>query len=100
MKDVEQWLERLAWQGCVWLLRAPILLTMYLVRLWAARSLLGNSIICRTCGEEISCIGFYECHCGFKFYGWYWGACPRCQDTPAFLDCGRCGASTLNPLIF
>ena len=91
----------LAWQLLVWLFRAPIAFAITLVRLWAARSLLGSAITRRTCGADISCLGLWECgKCGYSWHGWYFSRCEACGDVPPYIECHRCGASTTNPLIF
>ena len=101
MKTVYRYLGWVTLRGLVWLLRAPITLAINLVNLWAARPLLGDSLVCSTCKEAISLVGLWECgRCRYSWYGWYWSRCEVCGDLPPFVECGRCGASTMNPLIW
>ncbi len=101
MKAAYRRLGWLALRGVAWLLWAPIALAINLVRLWAARPLLGDSIRCSTCGAEIPLLGSWQCgRCGYSWYGWYWARCEVCGDVPPFIECSHCRASTMNPLIW
>jgi hypothetical protein len=96
--------RRIGWlslQGIGWLFRGTVAGGIGLARLWAARSLLRNTIPCSTCGHEIPCLGLWECGgCGYRWHGWYFSRCEVCGDVPPWIECERCGASTMNPLIF
>jgi hypothetical protein len=88
-------------QAAIWLVRLPIILVIKLVHFWAVRPLLGDSIVCATCRTRMSLLGLWECGtCTYSFYGFYFARCECCGAVPGWLECQRCGASTMNPLIF
>ncbi len=90
----------LAVKGLAGLFSATIGLGIGLVRFWAARPILEDAIECGTCGSAIALLGLWECHCGYRFYGWYFRRCDACGELPGFIDCPSCGASTMNPTLF
>ena len=90
----------LAFRGLAKLFWMPIVLAINVVRFWKLRPLFGEAMGCQTCQSRISLLGLWECHCGWRFYGWYWSRCELCGDFPAFVECGRCGATTMNPMMF
>ena len=101
IRALGRFLGRLALRGFLWLLAAPAVFTVQLVRFWAARSLLGDIIPCRTCGTEIPVLGLRECGaCAYTFYGFYFARCEVCGSVPPYLECDHCGASTMNPMLF
>lgn len=84
----------------VWLVWLPVVLALGLVRLVATRSVVGDTMSCGTCGGVIPLLGLWTCGgCGYAWHGWYFARCEVCGDVPPYVECGRCGASTLNPLI-
>src|SRR5207245_2872206 len=88
-------------QGLVWTFRLPITCAIKLVHFLAARPLLKDSLVCRSCRSLISLLGLWQCGmCGYSFYGFYFARCEVCGAVPPYLECGHCGASTMNPLIF
>ena len=90
----------LTFRGLTWLFWAPIVFAINVVRFWKLRPLFGDAMACVTCQSRISLLSLWECHCGWRFYGWYWSRCEVCGDIPSFVECGRCGATTMNPMIF
>lgn len=101
MKEACGKLGWLALRGLIGLAQAPTIMAINLVRLWAARPLLGDSTTCPTCGTEIALLGHWQCgRCGYSWYGWYFMRCEVCGDVPPYLTCNRCGASMMNPLLF
>jgi hypothetical protein len=94
-------LGRLSLRAIYWLFAKSIALGIALAKLWAMQRLIGDSTPCVACGESISLLGLWECgRCKYSWYGWYFGCCEVCGDLPPFVECARCGASTMNPLIF
>lgn len=90
-----------ALRSLFWIFKTPIVAGITLARVWVARFLLKDTIFCRTCGNENSLMGLWECaSCGYSFYGFYFSRCEVCGSVPPYLDCGRCGASTRNPILF
>lgn len=102
MKAVYRHLGWSALRGCGWILWAPVALALRLAQWWAIRPFLfGDSIVCRTCGSDIPIVGLYECgYCHYTWAGFYFARCEVCGDAPPYVECSRCGASTMNPLIF
>jgi len=79
----------------------PTVVALGLVRGWTVSRLAGDTIRCTTCRAEIPLLGLWECGgCGYAWHGWYFARCEFCGDVPPWVECGRCGASTLNPLLF
>ena len=99
MRTLGRFLGRLAFRGSLWLLWAPVVFTINLVRLWMARWLLRDSIVCPTCRAKLSLLGLWECGaCAYTFYGFYFARCAACGSVPPYLTCTQCGASSLHPL--
>jgi len=102
MKAVYRRAGWFALRGAAWLLWAPVALAIKLTHLWAVRELVsGDAISCGTCGAEIGLLGMWECgRCSYSWAGFYFARCESCGDVPPYVECGRCGASTMNPLLF
>jgi hypothetical protein len=89
-----------ALRAMLWLLWAPTAFALKAVWLSAARSALGDTMKCGTCHGAISLLGLWACGgCGYSWHGWYFARCEVCGDVPPYVECGRCGATTMNPLI-
>ncbi|SRR6266852_3474804 len=100
MRGIYRFLLHTALWATFWILYAPIAFGIGVARFWASRSLLANAVECETCGSEISLVGPRACGtCGFRSYGFLLGCCELCGDTPPYLNCGRCGASVISPLV-
>jgi len=95
--------KQLGWltlRGTLWLLWAPIALAVTAVRLSVTRSVVGDTMPCGTCQAAISLLGLWACGgCGYSWHGWYFSRCEVCGDIPPYVECARCGATTINPLI-
>jgi len=101
MNRVGQGLGRSILRALVWLVRTPIALGVRLATTWAVRRVLGEAIVCATCGSEIPLLGLHECgRCGYAWYGHFFTRCDACGDVPPYIECPTCGASTINPLMF
>lgn len=53
--------------------------------------LAAKHLVCRFCDYPIGLMGSWECQCGFKRPGNYYGRCPACLSHPHFIDCPSCG---------
>jgi hypothetical protein len=101
MKRVSRQVAWLGLQAIFWLFRAPIVFAIGLMSLSAIRKTVGDTVACATCGQEIPLLGLWECGgCSYSWYGWYFSRCEACGDIPPWVECGRCGASTMNPWMF
>ena len=66
-------------RGLVWLVKLPIIVAIKAVHFWAARPLLKDALVCRTCRSLISLLGSWQCGvCGYSFYGFYFARCEVC----------------------
>ena len=50
-----------------------------------------DEITCRFCDHPIELLGAWQCSCGYKRPGTYFGRCPKCLAHPTFVDCPSCG---------
>jgi hypothetical protein len=66
-----------------WMMRVPVSLRY--------RQLVEDHLVCRFCGYPIELLGAWQCACGYKRPGNYYGRCPNCLDHPHFIDCPACG---------
>ncbi len=93
-------MSRVVLRGAIELYRVPIMAALGVVRFLATRELLDDAILCATCGAEIAILGLWECgRCGYTWAGWYFSPCEICGDTPPYISCNVCSASTANPLL-
>lgn len=91
----------LALRALAWILWMPVSLALKAVWFSAARSVVGDTMSCGTCHATIALLGLWMCgRCSYSWHGWYFARCELCGDVPPFVECGRCGATTMNPLIF
>lgn len=101
LRYVMRWLGILVLRGLWWLLRAPIALAINLVHFRTVRPMVGDAMDCATCQTPLALLGLWQCGgCGYSWHGWYWSRCEICGDVPPWVECGRCGSSTMNPLMF
>lgn len=88
-----------SWQKelILFILASPISATMAVVRvvrrLKLLRLALQPSLVCRTCGAEVSLVGFWRCACGHTYQGHLLRVCPVCGAVPKMVRCFRCGAT-------
>lgn len=83
------------WDLVLFVLASPILLlrgTLRSVRrLQLLRMAAQPSIVCRTCGSEITLLGVWRCACGFTYQGHALRYCPGCGNFPRWVRCYHCG---------
>jgi predicted amidophosphoribosyltransferase len=82
----------------LFVLASPILVVRGLVRagrrLRFLRMAMQPSIVCSTCGSEISLVGFWRCpRCGFTGQSHLCRPCLVCGDLPSFVRCYKCAAT-------
>ena len=84
-----------------WLIRAPFTCAIWTYRttgrLRGAYTLLTHDTLpCPGCAKPLSCVGRWQCSCGFVYDGHGFSPCPICGDVPPYLPC-RCGVGVRNP---
>jgi hypothetical protein len=82
----------------LFILAAPISAVVALVRLIRRLRLLWQamqpSLPCRTCGEQIALVGFWQCSsCKHTYQGHVLRFCQVCGTFPRMVRCYRCGAT-------
>ena|SRR2546426_2265183 len=97
MKPVYRTLAWLTVRSLAWLFWAPVAFAVGAV----LREVVGDTIPCGTCSSQIQLLGLWVCGgCGYSWHGWYFARCEVCGDVPPWVECERCGASTMNPILF
>ena len=90
------------WDLTLFILASPILAVRGTVRLVRRARLLYQAaqptIRCRTCGEEISLVGLWRCHCGYTYQGHLLRYCPICGALPLMIRCYQCGTTETVPM--
>ena len=85
------------WDVILFVLASPVLAlrggaralrTLHVLRMAAE-----PSTVCRTCGGQISLVGFWRCSCAFTYQGHLLRICPICQSFPQMIRCYQCGAT-------
>lgn len=100
MKRIARILARFTFNGIARLFSGSVAMGIGAAKFWAVHRHVGDSIPCPACSSDISLLGLWECgRCRYSWYGFYFAACTVCGDLPAFVDCGRCGASAMNPFL-
>ena len=56
-----------------------------------------ESIVCETCGEQISLVGRWRCSCGFCYQSHLLRYCALCHTLPKIARCYACGCTTKLP---
>jgi hypothetical protein len=86
-------------QFWLWLLASPVLLvtgSLKLIRHLRFLHLATKpAVLCRTCGTEISLVGFWRCACSYCYNGHLLRICPLCGTLPRLIRCYQCGATQL-----
>jgi hypothetical protein len=84
----------------VWVLAAPILFAIFVVRCWKQvkflRAATAPSFECQ-CGRAVSLVGMWRCSCGFTYRGHLLRICPVCERLPSMVRCYGCGVTTKLP---
>ena len=89
------------WDSVLWIAASPVYALFALPRMARrvrlARITVQQSMPCRTCGREVSLIGFWRCGCGFTYRGHLLRLCPVCGTLPELIRCEHCGATEKVP---
>lgn len=89
------------WEAILFMFASPVLalraLVRFLRRLQLLREAVQWAIPCRTCGDQISLVGFWRCRCGFTYQGHLLRFCPVCGSFPKMIRCYKCGATEVIP---
>jgi hypothetical protein len=90
-------MRRGKWDLALWVMATPILAGEGIIRtvrhLYRMRRTRQGSMPCRTCGAEISLLGFWRCPCGFTYRGHLLRRCSVCGSLPVIARCLHCGAT-------
>ncbi len=85
----------------LWLLASPIYavkLYFGLVRRWRFWKISYRpSIVCRSCGANVSLVGLWRCGCGYTYRGHVLRFCPVCGSLPRMVRCFQCGVTRKLP---